>query len=172
MRTLLDKLDQGLRALVVVLVFAMLAALALQVGMRYLGGRALSWSEELALLAFSWVVVLASALGIRHGLHARMAVLVERLPGKAARALEAAMSLLIATLGVAIAAAGWEYVQETRGMTSASIGYPIELLHAAAPAFGVLVAVFALERAICGAALDSSPDEAVPGTTANAGAPT
>jgi len=159
MRTLLDKLERCLRAVVVALVFAMLAALALQVGMRYLGGRALSWSEELALLAFTWVVVLASALGIRSGLHARMTMLVDRLPGVASRVAEAVIALLIAALGVAIALAGWEYVQETRGMTSASIGYPVELLHAAAPVFGVLVAVFALERAIfgavCGAATET-----------------
>jgi len=151
MRTLLDKLDRLLRGLVVALVAAMLAALALQVGMRYLGGRALSWSEELALLGFTWVVVLASALGIRSGLHARMTMLVDRLPGAASRVMEAVIALLIAALGVAIALAGWEYVQETRGMSSASIGYPVELLHAAAPVFGVLVAVFALERAIFGA---------------------
>jgi len=160
MRTLLDKLDRLLRGLVVALVAAMLAALALQVGMRYLGGRALSWSEELALLAFTWVVVLASALGIRSGLHARMTMLVDRLPGGAARVMEAVIALLIAALGVAIALTGWEYVQETRGMTSASIGYPIELLHAAAPAFGVLVALFALERAIFGAVCGAAPDPA------------
>jgi len=159
MRTLLEQLDRLLRAVVVALVFAMLAALALQVGMRYLGGRALSWSEELALLGFTWVVVLASALAIRHGLHARMTMLVDRLPGASARVAETLIALLIAALGVAIALAGWEYVQETRGMTSASIGYPIEILHAAAPVFGVLVAVFALERAIfgavCGAATEA-----------------
>jgi len=157
MRRCLDRLDKLLRAVVVALVFAMLAALALQVGMRYLGGRALSWSEELALLGFSWVVVLASALGIRQGLHARMTVLVDRLPGRAAKVVEAAISLAIAALGITIALAGWEYVQETRGMTSASIGYPIEILHAAAPIFGVLVAVFALERAISGPSPGPAP---------------
>jgi len=162
-RTLLDTLDRVLRAIVVVLVFAMLAALALQVGMRYLAGRALSWSEELALLGFTWIIVLAGALGIRHGLHARMAMLIEHLPHVGTRLLEALISLLMATLGVAVTVAGWEYVQETRGMVSASMGYPIEILHAAAPAFGVLLTIFALERALCG-----PPPELTPGPATDA----
>jgi len=152
MKTLFDGLDRVLRAVTLVLVLAMLATLALQVAMRYVGGYALSWSEELSLLGFTWVVVLASALGLRSGLHARMAVLAEHLPAALSRWLECLVALLVAVLGAAMAWSGWEYVQETRGMVSASIGYPIEALHAAAPAFGVLVLLFALERALLGPA--------------------
>jgi TRAP-type C4-dicarboxylate transport system permease small subunit len=35
---------------------------------------------------------------------------------------------------------------ETRGATSAAIGFPIELLYALAPTFGVLLALFSFER--------------------------
>jgi TRAP-type C4-dicarboxylate transport system permease small subunit len=45
-----------------------------------------------------------------------------------------------------MAYAGWNYVIETRGATSAAIGFPIEFLYASAPAFGVLIALFSLER--------------------------
>ncbi len=150
MRKLFDGLERILRALVVLIVLIMLVVLALQVGMRYIGGRSLSWSEELSLLGFSWIVVLASALGIRTSLHARMSALMDALSPRAGRVLEAGVSLLIAALGVAMAYAGWDYVQETRGMLSASIAYPVEILHAAAPAFGVLIVLFALERALLG----------------------
>jgi len=159
MRRFFDRLDRTLRAITVFLVLAMLAILALQVGMRYLGGRALSWSEELALLAFTWVIMLASALGIRHGLHARMSALPDALPRAWAHATQTVASLLVALLGAVIALTGWDYVQESHGMTSASIGYPIELLYAAAPAFGALIALFALERAVLGP-VESRPVDA------------
>lgn len=155
MRKIFDGLDRALRAVTVVLVLVMLVTLALQVGMRYVGGRSLSWSEELSLLGFTWVVVLASALGIRTSLHARLSALSDCLPAGLGRWLERLVSLLVAILGVAMTVSGWEYVQETRGMVSASISYPIEVLHVAAPAFGVLVLLFSLERMMLG------PKEAV-----------
>ncbi len=155
MRKLFDGLDRLLRALAIAIVLGMLAVLALQVGMRYLGGRSLSWSEELSLLGFSWVVVLASALGLRSSLHARMSALIDALPGRSGQALERAVALLVAALGAAMALAGWDYLRETRGMVSASIGYPVEILHAAAPVFGLLVLVFSLERAVLGPAEQS-----------------
>ena len=43
--------------------------------------------------------------------------------------------------------AGWRSVDMTRGATSAALQYPIECLHALAPVAGVLMALFALERA-------------------------
>jgi len=161
MRQAFDRLDAVLRALAVVLVLAMLAILFLQVGARYLGGRALSWSEELAMLGFTWVIVLASALGIRHGLHARMSALPDALPRAWSRAVETLVCLLVASLGGVIALTGWEYMQESEGMVSASIGYRLEWLYVAAPTFGVLVTLFALERAVLGgASLDTAARDA------------
>ena len=70
------------------LVTVMLVALALQVVMRYAFGQALSWSEELALLCFSWSSLLAIALGVRDAVHVRLDLLVVSLPGTLARWLD------------------------------------------------------------------------------------
>lgn len=150
LRRALAALAQGVRAVVVGLVAVMLCALALQVLMRYVFGQALSWSEELALLCFSWAMLLAIALGVRDGVHVRMDLLASRLPAGPARWLDKAVALAIAGAGGFIAWAGSSYVQDSFGATSAAIGYPTAWLYACAPVGGALILVFALEHALLG----------------------
>jgi TRAP-type transport system small permease protein len=140
------RLAAAVRGLVFLLTSIMLAALALQVAMRYLLGQALSWTEEIALGCFSWTVLLAIALGVRESIHVRMDLLVDLLPPPLRRAAEQAILLLVAALGGFIAWSGTAYVLDARGGTSAAIGYPTGWLYAAAPVGGVLIVLFALEK--------------------------
>ena len=50
----------------------MLGCITLQVVMRYVFGRTPSWTEELAVLMFSWSVMGGLALGVREGFHVRL----------------------------------------------------------------------------------------------------
>lgn len=151
LRRMLDGFAAAVRALVVLLACVMLLALTLQIGARFGFGQALSWTEELALACFSWAMLLALALGVRDAIHARMDLLTDRLPVRLERAVAAAVSLGVAALGLFIAWAGVRYVADSWGTTSAAIGYPIGWLYAAAPACGICLLVFALERAMLGA---------------------
>ena len=146
MRRYFDFLEKVLKLTAVTLVLLMLFALAAQVFLRYVFGKSLSWSEELALLGFAWVIVISTSIGVRRMTHARMDLLINVLPAALHKWLERLISLLLLALGLFIAYAGWGYLQETRGSTSAAVGFPIELLYAAAPVFGVLIALFAFER--------------------------
>ena len=137
MRQFFDRLESVLKMTAVVIVLLMLLTLSAQVFLRYVFGKALSWSEELALLGFAWVVVISTVIGIRRMSHARMDLVIGLLPKSL---------LLMSALGIFIAYAGWNYLLETRGATSAAIGFPIEFLYAAAPTFGVLIALFSFER--------------------------
>lgn len=161
------------RALVIALGTAMLAVLAAQVLMRYAAGVALSWSEEVALACFTWCTLLSLALGVRDGIHVRMDLLTERLPHAAQRALERTVLLATAALGAFVAWSGTSYVQDTLGTTSAAIGYPIAWLYAAAPACGLLVALFALERVFWPrpSAEDAAAADAAAATAAAGAAP-
>jgi len=143
-------LDRVLRGITVTLILAMLVILAIQVASRYLWGQALSWSEEIALLGFAWIIAISTALVMRHGMHARMSLLPDSLPPRGREGLERLIALLLAALGIALVRSGMSYVLETRGMVSAASQYPLEWLHAVAPAFGVLLTLFALERALLG----------------------
>lgn len=146
MRRYFDLLERVLKLTAVTLVLLMLLALAAQVFLRYVFGKSLSWSEELALLGFAWIVVITTAIGVRRMTHARMDLMLNILPVSLHKWLEKLIALMLLALGVFIAYAGWGYFQETRGSTSAAVGFPIEFLYAAAPTFGVLIALFSFER--------------------------
>lgn len=124
----------------------MLPVLVLQVAARYFFGVALSWSEELSLLLFTWTVLLAGSLGVREGFHVRLTLVQGMLAGSVALWLARLVHLGILAFGVVLAVGGYAYVVETQGQTSAAIAYPIEVLHLAAPVCGALVALHALAR--------------------------
>ena len=150
-RCAFDWLERILKAVAVVLVALMLVTLAVQVFMRYALGKPLSWSEALALLGFAWVVVISSAIGVRRMTHARMTLLVDLLPEHLHVWADRLVALLLLGIGLFLAHAGWLYVLETRGSFSAAVRYPIEYLYLAAPVFGVLISLFAIERMLPGA---------------------
>jgi TRAP-type C4-dicarboxylate transport system permease small subunit len=137
-----------LRWSLIAAVALMFACIALQVVMRYVFGNALSWSEELALLMFSWAALGGLALGVREGFHVRLTLLLDSLPATARRWVERAIELLTAAFGAYLLWSGWRYVDITRGGTSAAIAYPIELLHGIAPVAGLFVLIFAVERLV------------------------
>lgn len=146
MKRLLEATAATLRWSLIAAVALMLACIALQVVMRYGFGNALSWSEELALLMFSWATLGGLALGVREGFHVRLTLVLEPLPALARAWAERAIELLTAALGAYLVWSGWRYVDITRGGTSAAIAYPIELLHGIAPLAGLFVLIFAVER--------------------------
>jgi TRAP-type transport system small permease protein len=140
----------AVKALVVAMVVVMLIALSAQVLLRYAFNVTLSWSEELSLGLFTWTVLLMAALGVREAFHVRMSLLIQRLPAGLRLRAEQGIHLATAAVGCFLSWSGWRYFVDTRGTTSAAIGYPIELLYASALACGVLITLFALEALIEG----------------------
>lgn len=152
-RVLCDGLTWLTQKVVVALAAVMLLAIGWQVGMRYVLNRPPSWTEELALLCFSWCSLLMLAMGVRQAFHARMDLLLNLLPPTLSRMVERLVQVGVAFFGAYLALGGWGYVAETLSSFSAAIAYPIYLLHAAAPVCGVLVFCFALERLLLGPAV-------------------
>jgi TRAP-type C4-dicarboxylate transport system permease small subunit len=136
----------GTALLVRALTLAMLAVLGYQVFMRSVLSKPPSWTEEVALLAFSWAVLLAVAYGVREGIHVRMDLLLDALPWRLRPWLERLILLSIVFVGAFLAWAGWHYTIAAAGTTSAAIAYPMPLLYASAVVCGALVVLFALER--------------------------
>ncbi len=143
----------AVRVVVIGLTVVMLLALSYQVAMRYVFGHASSWSEELAVTCFSWSMLLAIAAGVRDGIHVRMDLLADNLPGLLSCILEKLVNLGIAFIGGFIAWSGTSYVKDSADVVSAAIGYPITWLYLCAPVGGALIAVFALERVVAGPAV-------------------
>lgn len=145
-----------LKASLVVAMATMLIALAIQVIGRYVFLRAPSWSEELAVLAFSWATMGGLALGVREGFHVALTLFVDLLPAGGRRAWSRAISLATIVLGAWLAWSGVRFLDATSGSVSAAIEYPIEVLNVMAPIAGCLMALFAFERLIW--PLESAPE--------------
>lgn len=126
----------------------MLMLITYQVVMRYVFGATPSWSEELAVLFFSWSVLAGFALGVHEGWHVRLTLLPDALPPTARLWTERATDAVTCALGVFLVESGLRFYDITSGSVSAAIGYPIEILNAMAPIAGALMALFGLERVL------------------------
>jgi TRAP-type C4-dicarboxylate transport system permease small subunit len=137
--------------LIQALILLMLAILAYQVFMRSVLDAPPSWTEEVALLGFTWLILLGTAYGVRQGIHVRMDVLLDALPARWRVVLERAIAAAVALVGGLLALAGWD-------TTSAAIGYPMPVLYVSTVVSGALIAVFGIER-LLGAAPGEPPRE-------------
>lgn len=156
----MDGVAAATRMAVRALTAVMLAALAIQVVMRSAFNAPPSWTEEVALLAFTWTVLLGLAYGVRQGIHVRMDMLLDALPRLPRRWAERLVLGAIVFTGLYLAIAGWQYTESAVGITSAATGYPMQLLYASCVVCGGLVTLFALERLIQGQPTGDAADPA------------
>lgn len=147
-----------LRASLVVAMAVMLACIVIQVVMRYVFGNAPSWTDELALLMFAWCTMGGLALGVREGFHVRLDIFINALPPPLHRWAETAIDAVTAVFGAYLAWSGLRFLDFTGGSVSAAIGYPIEILHALAPAAGGLICLFAIWRLVEGPQAGPAPE--------------
>lgn len=137
-----------LRWSLVIAMVVMLCTLTIQVVGRYVFMKAPSWSEEMAVLAFSWATMGGLALGVREGFHVALTLVMERLPRVGQRLWSQIISMITMALGLYLVWSGLRFLDVTSGAVSAAIEYPIEILNVMAPIAGALIALFALERLI------------------------
>lgn len=124
--------------LCVVIVYVMLGLLVTQVLMRYFLGAPPSWTEELAIILFAWLVLLYATVGLRDRFH----VAIETIPahwGFAYRASERLVALLVLGFGFVTFSAGIAYVDRTSGQNTAALQIPIEALYLCVPVCGALL---------------------------------
>ncbi|WP_160120643.1 TRAP transporter small permease [Rhodovarius lipocyclicus] len=148
MRRATAALASLLKASLVVAVLVMFAAIVIQVVMRYVFLAAPSWSEELAVLMFSWATLGGLALGVREGFHVALTLLPEALPPAPRAALGRVIAAGTAVLCGYLFWSGLRFMDMAGGSYSAAMEYPAELLNIMAPIAGALGAVFAIEHAL------------------------
>jgi TRAP-type C4-dicarboxylate transport system permease small subunit len=144
----LDAVSRAVARIATVLCLAMLytilALLAVQVATRYFLGAPPSWTEELAMALFTWTVLLFATVGVREGFHVAVDVLADRGPPWLRRSADRLVMVVTVGFGAALTWSGYAYVLRTGGQRSAALQFPIEVLHAAAPVCGALIAFHAL----------------------------
>ncbi|WP_417273484.1 TRAP transporter small permease [Celeribacter halophilus] len=147
---LLDRLSywtaRATNWVVIAMTVLMMSALLLQVFSRYVLGSSLVWSEELALMLFTWTTLLAATSVLRDMTHVRLDVIISCMPRGFQTFWNRVITLVILLFCIALATSGYEYTVSTMGQVSAAMRLPIEVLHAAAPVCGILGALHALAR--------------------------
>lgn len=124
---------------------AVVVCVAIQVVMRYGFGLSPSWSEELAMLMFSWLTLGGVAYGVREGFH--VSIETGSMLPKALRPFHGAILDLVALFfGAFVAWSGWRFMDFMWGSKSAAIRYPLEILNAMPVISGALMVVFAAWR--------------------------
>jgi TRAP-type C4-dicarboxylate transport system permease small subunit len=121
------------------------ACVGLQVVMRYGFGAPPAWSEELAMLMFSWLTLGGIAYGVREGFHVAIET-KNMLPRAIRRFHSGIVEVITLGFGAFVAWSGWRFMDFMWGSKSAAIRYPLEILNAMPVASGCLIVLFAAYR--------------------------
>lgn len=121
----------------------MLMSLVIGVFYRYVLEASLSWSSEVATLAFIWTIFLYSSALARNFGHVRVSVVLDALPRLVAEVFERVILLLVVIFGFILLKTGWDFTEFTASRVSAAVRYPMWLRNAAVPVCGVLMMVHA-----------------------------
>ena len=127
----------------ITIIYVMLGLLVTQVMMRYFLGAPPSWTEELAIILFAWLVLLYATVGLREGFH----VAIETVPAawiRMRRWADRWVALLAGMFGWVMLTAGLDYVARTSGQKTAALQIPIEVLYLSVPVCGALFILHAV----------------------------
>jgi TRAP-type C4-dicarboxylate transport system permease small subunit len=113
------------RVLGMALLVAIVLMISVQVATRYLLGRPIVWTEDVATFAFIWLVFLGAAAGLKDMRHIRIETFLGHLPGSAGALLQAVLHAIILVCCTVVA---WHAlgVMETESRSS-TISLPINL---------------------------------------------
>lgn len=131
--------------LVVLQAAALVISLLVSVFFRYVVGMALSWPEEISLILFTWLVLLATSLGVREGFHVRLSIIYLRLPRGVQSVLRIAISLAIAGFGAVLLYSGLDLVERTAKHLTPTLRLPLDWLNYSAPVAGALIMLHAIK---------------------------
>jgi C4-dicarboxylate transporter DctQ subunit len=152
---MLDRVMNGIRlaerALLVVVMLAMSALYGLNVAVRELApslASSFAWIEEATLFALAWLVFVGLGLALERRRHIAMTALLDRFPGAAARAVEAAINLTGAVVSGFLAKISFDLAAfiYNSGQISPTLGVSMLGLYAPLPlGFALLTLRYALE---------------------------
>lgn len=144
LRVLLGAAKISIIAISVLMVFVTLA----QVVFRYLIEAPLPWSEELARYCFVWIVFLGGAIGLSRGVHLGVDLLVNLLPTRPRKALEALTSAMIAVFAGAVIYASYPVINMNMMQRSPALGVQMSWIYIAIPVSMALIFLICAERVI------------------------
>lgn len=148
MRTLISGLSRAISkstaALATLCALVMIFSLLDGVFFRYVFNSAPAWTDEVAVLAFSWSTLLFASVLVQEQGHVRITVLLNALPITLERILDKMGLLLVLVFSLLLTWAGWQFVAFTADQVSPTLRYPLWLQSAAVPVSGALIFLHSL----------------------------
>ncbi|MFA5575886.1 MAG: TRAP transporter small permease [Tissierellaceae bacterium] len=95
MKKLIKTLDKTEEVFLVLMFIAMVGIIFFQVIMRFVFNNSLSWSEEFGKFLFVWISWIGISIGHRRKEHIKITLLVEKLPYKIKKILEALSEIVL-----------------------------------------------------------------------------
>lgn len=155
-RAVSARLNEGVTAVAVLFVVAMLTISFTGFFYTVVTGAALSWTYSLARLFIPWVGFLSITVAFARGQHIAMTALVSVLPSAVRRLARAANLVLVALFAALLIYYGVELVRSSSDiyMVSDQIQVPARFVVACVPVAGVILLV----HVVCGADLFTDAD--------------
>jgi TRAP-type C4-dicarboxylate transport system permease small subunit len=142
----------GLARVTILIASASLVGMALvegwQVFARYVLNNSPSWTEPVALLLMSTVMMLGAAVGTRNDAHFGFFIAVDAAPPSLRRMLLSIARLIAAAIGLLLAIWAGELLLDSWSVPMAGAPLPQGLVFLPFSVGGALIAVFAIERVI------------------------
>jgi TRAP-type C4-dicarboxylate transport system permease small subunit len=126
----------------VLLLATMFAALLVQVVFRYFVNMPMGWTDEVSLMAWTWLVLWGAAVVVRERDEIRFELLHASVPAGARRAMTIAAAAALVALFVAALPAVWDYVTFMKVQSTAYLRVRFDLLFS----IYILFAVAAIVR--------------------------
>lgn len=138
-------IDRLVAVICVCTIYIILMLLMTQVVMRYFLGSPPSWTEELAIMLFTWIVLLFASVGIKNNFHVALDTIPDRMK-KLKLWSDITVSLLIAGFSIVMIYSGYSYLVETLTQKTAALQIPIAFLYASVPVSGSIIFFHCISR--------------------------
>lgn len=106
------------------------------------------WVEEIGEFALAWMTALGAALGIAHGTHFKLQVIIHRFPPRLQTAVARLSGLLMVVFGAVAAIYGWRVAVLNSAATSPGLAINLFWLYSSVVAGGALITLFGLCEAV------------------------
>lgn len=134
------------RICIIAVSIVMIIVTLAQVVFRYAIAAPLPWSEELARYCFVWIVFLGGAIGLSRGIHLGVDLLVNMMPERIRRGLDALTSALIAAFAATVVYASVPVLEMNMLQRSPALGVRMSWIYVAIPISMALIFLICAER--------------------------
>ncbi len=148
MRKLFDSIERLLDLLSALLVAVCLAAVTIQVVMRYIFGEATTWSDTVAACALAWMTFLAATAAVRRDENLVVRFMWAKLGSTGKKIIATICHLIVLLFSIALAYSGAELMSITNNAQVEGLGFEVTWaqFYSVSLISAVLMVLFSLEH--------------------------